>query len=146
MNYAVIAESNMMDENRAGSAFETQAARTMGNFAVEKRVSDIFINIGMPANIKGYKYLRSAVRQCVESPATINSITKKLYPSIAEIFETSSSKVERAIRHAIEVCWARGRAKQINEIFKVEAFSEKDRPTNGEFIAFVADKLLLEMC
>jgi len=125
---------------------ESQRQKVGNQANLDRRVSNIFITIGMPANIKGYKFLREAVRLCVDSPALINSITNKLYPMIAEKFDTGHMKVERAIRHAIEVCWNKGRGHQINEIFKVKAFCEKDRPTNGEFIAFVSDKMLLEAC
>ena len=128
----------------------TQAAQIVGSFPMiankqlEERISNIFITMGIPAHIKGYHFLREAVKIIVGNPALIGGITKELYPSIAKAFNTTSSKVERAIRHAIEVGWNRGRINQINEIFKVRAFDQKDRPTNGEFIALVADKLLLE--
>ena len=80
----------------------------------------------------------------VEDPEIINNITKKLYPSIGEKYQTTASKVERAIRHAIEVAWNRGRIESINNILGVRAFVGKEKPTNGEFIALVADKMLLE--
>ena len=80
----------------------------------------------------------------ISNPEIINSITKKLYPSIAEKFDTSSSKVERAIRHAIEVAWNRGKIENINSLFGVKVYSDNEKPTNGEFIALVADKMLLE--
>ena len=80
----------------------------------------------------------------VEDPDVINNITKKLYPSIGEKYQTSASKVERAIRHAIEVAWNRGRIENINNILGVRAFLGSEKPTNGEFIALVADKMLLE--
>ena len=111
---------------------------------VECKVSDIFVTMGIPANIKGYRFLREAVMLSVEQPSIINYITKKLYPTIAQRHDTTPSKVERAIRHAIEVGWNRGRLDRINEIFNVKAFEVKERPTNGEFIALVADKMLLE--
>ncbi|MCL2850755.1 MAG: sporulation transcription factor Spo0A [Firmicutes bacterium] len=129
---------------------ETQAAKVVGSFPaiankqLEERISNIFITMGIPAHIKGYHFLREAIKTIVGNPAMIGGITKELYPAIARTFDTTSSKVERAIRHAIEVGWNRGRINQINEIFKVRAFDQKDRPTNGEFIALVADKLLLE--
>ena len=128
----------------------TQAAQVMENFPaiankkLEERISNIFITMGIPAHIKGYHFLREAIKIIIATPAMIGGITKELYPTIAKAFETTSSKVERAIRHAIEVGWNRGRINQINEIFKVRAFDQKDRPTNGEFIALIADKLLLE--
>ncbi len=80
----------------------------------------------------------------VDTPDIINNITKKLYPSIADKFDTSSSKVERAIRHAIEVAWNRGKIENINSIFGIKVYTANDKPTNGEFIALVADKMILE--
>ena len=80
----------------------------------------------------------------IQEPEIINSITKRLYPNIAEKFDTSSSKVERAIRHAIEVAWNRGKIENINSLFGVKVYSDNEKPTNGEFIALVADKMLLE--
>ena len=80
----------------------------------------------------------------IANPEIINCITKKLYPSIAEKYDTSSSKVERAIRHAIEVAWNRGKIENINSLFGVKVYSDNEKPTNGEFIALVADKMLLE--
>ena len=114
------------------------------NKKLDERVGNIFLTIGIPANIKGYQFLREAVKLTVEKPELINSITKQLYPKVAEKFLTSSSKVERAIRHAIEVGWNRGRADHINNIFGVRAFDLRDKPTNGEFIAIIADKMILE--
>ena len=81
----------------------------------------------------------------IETPEIVNSITKKLYPSIAERFETSASKVERAIRHAIEVAWNRGKIENINSVFGIKVYSNNEKPTNGEFIALVADKMLLDV-
>lgn len=80
----------------------------------------------------------------IATPDIINSITKKLYPSIAENFNTSASKVERAIRHAIEVAWNRGKIENINTIFGIKVYSSHDKPTNGEFIALLADKMIME--
>ena len=114
------------------------------NKQLDEKISNIFISIGIPAHIKGYQFLREAVKLAVEEPEIIGSITKKLYPTIAERFETSSSKVERGMRHAIEVAWNRGRIETINSLFGVKAYSGNEKPTNGEFIALVADKLLLE--
>jgi len=133
---------------------QTDAAKTMQGFIsdqngssgkkIDERISHIFITVGIPAHIKGYQFLRSAIKLAVENPSIINSITKQLYPAIAKQFATTPSKVERAIRHAIEVGWNRGRADRVNDIFGVKAFDRKDKPTNGEFIALIADKMLLE--
>jgi len=112
---------------------------------LDEKIGYIFMNVGIPAHIKGYHFLREAIKMCIDEPRTINSITKKLYPCIADKFETTASKVERAIRHAIEVAWNKGRIDNINNLFGVEIYSPNDKPTNGEFIALVADKMLLEM-
>lgn len=112
--------------------------------ALEEKITNIFITVGIPAHIKGYQFLREAIKMAIDNPEIINSITKKLYPSIAEKFETSPSKVERAIRHAIEVAWNRGKIENINTLFGVKVYSNNEKPTNGEFIALVADKMLLE--
>ncbi len=112
--------------------------------SLEEKISKIFINVGIPAHIKGYNFLREGVIMAVQDPSIINNITKKLYPSIGEKYNTSASKVERAIRHAIEVAWNRGRIESINSILGVRAYIGAEKPTNGEFIALVADKMLLE--
>ena len=111
---------------------------------LEEKITNVFITVGIPAHIKGYQFLREAIKMAISEPEIINSITKRLYPSIAEKFETSSSKVERAIRHAIEVAWNRGKIENINSLFGVKVYGENEKPTNGEFIALVADKMLLE--
>lgn len=111
---------------------------------LDERITSIFLVIGIPAHIKGYHYLREAVRMVYFRPELINRITKELYPGIAKHFQTTSSKVERAIRHAIEVAWSRGRIENINQIFGFNIYNKNDKPTNGEFIALVADKLIME--
>jgi two-component system response regulator (stage 0 sporulation protein A) len=115
-----------------------------GGNSLEEKISKIFINVGIPPHIKGYSFLREGVKMAVEDPEIINNITKKLYPMIGEKFSTTASKVERAIRHAIEVAWNRGRIDSINGILGVRAYVGSEKPTNGEFIALVADKMLLE--
>lgn len=111
---------------------------------LDERIANLFISVGIPAHIKGYQFLREAIKMTIETPEIINSITKKLYPGIAEIYQTSASKVERAIRHAIEVAWSRGKIENINNIFGIKIYSANEKPTNGEFIALIADKLMLE--
>lgn len=111
---------------------------------VEEKITNIFITVGIPAHIKGYQFLREAIKLAIANPEIINSITKKLYPTIAEKFSTSASKVERAIRHAIEVAWNRGKIENINNVFGLKVYSSNEKPTNGEFIALVADKMLIE--
>ena len=114
------------------------------NTSLDEKISKIFISVGIPPHVKGYAYLREGVKMAVASPDVINNITKKLYPGIGEKYSTSASKVERAIRHAIEVAWNRGRIDTINSVFGVRAYVGSDKPTNGEFIALVADKMILE--
>ena len=112
--------------------------------SLDEKISKIFISVGIPPHIRGYSYLREGVKMAVSDPTIINSITKQLYPKISEKYETSPSKVERAIRHAIEVAWNRGRIDSINNLFGVRAYVSGEKPTNGEFIALVADKMLLD--
>ena len=111
---------------------------------IEEKITNIFITVGIPAHIKGYQFLREAIKLAIDNPEIINSITKKLYPTIAEKYDTSASKVERAIRHAIEVAWNRGKIENINNLFGIKVYSSNEKPTNGEFIALVADKMLIE--
>lgn len=128
--------------------FNTQISATPINpklKQIDEKISYIFMTVGIPAHIKGYKFLREAIRLSISEPNIINCITKKLYPSIAEKYETSASKVERAIRHAIEVAWNRGKIENINDLFGVTIYNSNEKPTNGEFIALVADKMLMEM-
>lgn len=112
--------------------------------SLDERISNIFISIGIPPHIKGYNYLREGIKMTVEDPHIINNVTKGLYPVIGERFQTSASKVERAIRHAIEVAWNRGRVEAVNAIFGARVYIGTEKPTNSEFIALVADKLILE--
>lgn len=114
------------------------------NKLLEEKISNIFITVGIPAHIKGYQFLREAIKMAIDTPEIINSITKQLYPAIAERFSTSASKVERAIRHAIEVAWNRGKIENINGLFGIKVYNTNEKPTNGEFIALVADKMLIE--
>ena len=114
------------------------------NNQIEEKITNIFITVGIPAHIKGYQFLREAIKLAIANPEIINSITKKLYPTIAEKYDTSASKVERAIRHAIEVAWNRGKIENINNLFGIKVYSSNEKPTNGEFIALVADKMLIE--
>ncbi len=118
-------------------------APTQRNLEVE--VTNMMHEIGVPAHIKGYQYLRDAIMMVVKDLDIINSITKQLYPSIAREYNTTPSRVERAIRHAIEVAWSRGQVETIDALFGYTVSIGKGKPTNSEFIAMVADKLRLEM-
>ncbi len=124
------AKGEKLERRRAGS--------------LDERISGIFISIGIPPHIKGYNYLREGIKMAVNDPHIINNVTKGLYPIIGERFQTSASKVERAIRHAIEVAWNRGRVDAVNAIFGARVYIGSEKPTNSEFIALVADKLILE--
>lgn len=110
---------------------------------LEKDVTDMIHEIGVPAHIKGYQYLREAIMMSVEDPAMISSITKILYPTIAKRFQTTPSRVERAIRHAIEVAWSRGRMETLDAMFGYTIDTGKGKPTNSEFIALIADRIRL---
>ena len=109
------------------------------------RVTSILHEIGVPAHIKGYQYLREAIIMTVEDSEYINAVTKLLYPDIAKKFKSTPSRVERAIRHAIEVAWDRGNLDTLQNIFGYTVSNTKGKPTNSEFIAMIADKLLLTM-
>lgn len=111
---------------------------------LEVRVTNMIHNVGVPAHIKGYQYIREAIMLAVENEDIINSITKTLYPTLASTFSTTPSRVERAIRHAIEVAWNRGQIEMHDKIFGYTVNSNKGKPTNSEFIAMIADKIRLE--
>ena len=112
--------------------------------SIDEKLASLFLTIGIPAHIKGYSFLREAVKMVIENPDVINRITKELYPGIGKRFNTSASKVERAIRHAIEVAWSRGRIDTLNKAFGCRVATKEDKPTNGEFIAMLSDKFRLE--
>lgn len=112
---------------------------------LETEVTNIIHEIGIPAHIKGYQYLRDAIMMAINDMDILNSITKQLYPSIAKRFNTTPSRVERAIRHAIEVAWSRGKMDTIDKLFGYTVNNGKGKPTNSEFIALIADKLRLEL-
>lgn len=114
------------------------------NGSIEAEITSIIHEIGVPAHIKGYLYLRVAIKMVVENVELLGAVTKELYPSIAKEFNTTSSRVERAIRHAIEVAWSRGKVDTINQLFGYTVHTTKGKPTNSEFIAMIADKLRLE--
>ena len=116
--------------------------RNVGN--IETEITNIIHEIGVPAHIKGYLYLREAIKMVIENGELLGAVTKELYPSIAKKFNTTPSRVERAIRHAIEVAWSRGKVDTINQLFGYTVHNTKGKPTNSEFIAMIADKLRLE--
>ena len=112
---------------------------------IEAKVTNIIHEVGVPAHIKGYQYLRDGIMMVIEDVEVINQITKSLYPDLAKKYKTTPSRVERAIRHAIEVAWNRGQIEATERIFGYTVNANKGKPTNSEFIAMIADKLRLEM-
>ena len=123
---------------------ELVTGQTPGGENLENRVTNMLHEIGIPAHIKGYHYLRDAIMMSVEDMEMLNSITKILYPTIAKKHQTTSSRVERAIRHAIEVAWSRGKMDTIDALFGYTVSNGKGKPTNSEFIALIADKIRLQ--
>jgi len=111
---------------------------------LEARVTSVLHNMGVPAHIKGYSFLRQSIIMSVEDPEVISLVTKRLYPDIARINKTTASRVERAIRHAIEVAWDRGNVDVLNDYFGYTINNMRGKPTNSEFIAMIADRLRLE--
>ncbi len=107
-------------------------------------ITEILHQIGVPAHIKGYQYVREAIRLTVENPEMLNSVTKILYPTVAKNFKSTSSRVERAIRHAIEVAWDRGDVEVLNSYFGYTIQSQRGKPTNSEFVAMISDKIRLK--
>lgn len=119
--------------------------RIYDSFGIEVKVTEILHEIGVPAHIKGYNYLRDSIIMSIENPEIINAVTKQLYPGVAKKYETTSSRVERAIRHAIEVAWDRGDVDVLNSYFGYTIHNERGKPTNSEFIAMISDKLRLQI-
>lgn len=131
-------------QNEGPQETAMESVRNKTTHDLEKDVTDIIHEIGVPAHIKGYQYLREAIMVSVEDREMLSAVTKILYPEIAKKYHTTSSRVERAIRHAIEVAWNRGKIENINSLFGVKVYSSNEKPTNGEFIALLADKMLIE--
>ncbi|EEV00518.1 sporulation transcription factor Spo0A [Roseburia intestinalis L1-82] len=129
-------------EKRKINAYEK--AEPVSERSLEADVTEIIHEIGVPAHIKGYQYLRDAIVMSVNDMEMLNSITKILYPTIAKKYQTTSSRVERAIRHAIEVAWSRGKMDTIDEMFGYTIHNGKGKPTNSEFIALITDRIRLE--
>ncbi len=122
-----------------------EAFRLEDDFDLEAQVTRIIHQVGIPAHIKGYQYLRCAIMMVVKDPGVIGEVTKTLYPGVAKEFSTTSSRVERAIRHAIEVAWDRGDVDMLNSFFGYTVQVGKGKPTNSEFVAMIADNLRLKM-
>ncbi len=133
-------------EEKKGRIFSKRTPRSREDleFELERRITSVISEIGIPAHIKGYQYLRNAIMMSIESPDAINAVTKIIYPTIAKSYETSPSRVERAIRHAIEVAWSRGNIDTLDSLFGYTVDDSRGKPTNSEFIAIVADFIRLE--
>ena len=134
-----------LEELRGGQGVPLPQNRSGGKPNIEAMVTSIIHEIGVPAHIKGYQYLREAIIIAVNDMDVINAITKVLYPQVAKAFQTTPSRVERAIRHAIEVAWDRGDLDTLQRFFGYTVSNTKGKPTNSEFIALIADKLQLQL-
>lgn len=117
----------------------------MPEVELERYITKIMLEVGVPAHLKGYHYLREAIMISGKDMETVSSVTKLLYPEIAKRYKTTEQKVERAIRNAIEVSWGRGNMETFEELFGYSADSGKNRPTNSEYIARIADKVRLDL-
>lgn len=139
---------SLLNDNRTDEIKITQSAvlsrKEITKASIESKVTQAIHDIGVPAHIKGYQYVREAIIMSIEDEDIINAVTKSLYPKLAIKFKTTPSRVERAIRHAIEVAWNRGQIEVHDKIFGYTVNSNKGKPTNSEFIAMIADKLRLE--
>ncbi|MBQ8621347.1 MAG: sporulation transcription factor Spo0A [Oscillospiraceae bacterium] len=134
-----------LEEIRGGENLRYPNSRRNDKTSIESMVTSIIHEIGVPAHIKGYQYLREAIIIAVNDMDVINAITKVLYPQVAKTFQTTPSRVERAIRHAIEVAWDRGDLDTLQRFFGYTVSNTKGKPTNSEFIALIADKLQLQL-
>ena len=134
-----------LEEIRGGSVQQRSLPQRPSANSIESMVTNIIHEIGVPAHIKGYQYLREAIIIAVNDMDVINAITKVLYPQVAKTFQTTPSRVERAIRHAIEVAWDRGDLDTLQRFFGYTVSNTKGKPTNSEFIALIADKLQLQL-
>ena len=141
----VDAISERRGKTRIFSIHTNESAPAPENLDLETQVTQIIHQIGVPAHIKGYQYLRTAILMTINDSEIINSVTKVLYPSVAKKYSTTTSRVERAIRHAIEVAWDRGDVDTLNAYFGYTIQNNRGKPTNSEFIAMIADNLRLKL-
>ena len=132
-----------MSQELNSREYEDSAVYNKKNRMREREITQVILALGIPANIKGYQYLREGILLAMEDMEMVNYITKMLYPSIAKRYKTTPSRVERSIRHAIDVAWNRGCMENIDKIFGYPVYFQKEKPTNSEFIAFIADTLRL---
>ena len=122
----------------------SEVVQSKGPMDLETEITNIIHEIGVPAHIKGYMYLREAITMVVNDMELLSAVTKELYPSIAKKYNTTASRVERAIRHAIEVAWNRGKMETLENLFGYTIHTGKGKPTNSEFVALIADRIRLQ--
>lgn len=115
------------------------------NKKLDKKLVDILLSVGISANLQGYSFLKESIKLAIENPTYVGSITKIMYPTIAIKFKTTACRVERSIRHALDVSFNKGKITNLNEIFGLKIFNENEKPTNSEFVALIADRLTLEL-
>lgn len=141
----LVSRIRQLKEPITAKAFKIGGGQRQNPCDLETRVTNILHEIGVPAHIRGYHYMREAILMAIDDIDVLNYITKELYPSIAKKCNTTPSRVERAIRHAIEVAWSRGKVDAIDSLFGYTVSTHKGKPTNSEFIALIADRLRLEL-
>lgn len=112
---------------------------------IDKKLTEILISLGIPANIQGYRFLKESIILAIENPKYVGAVTKIMYPTIATKFKTTACRVERAIRHALEVSYNKGRIINLNEMFGLKIYDENEKPTNSEFVALIADRLTIDL-
>lgn len=148
VNFEILAERirilarNAPNRSKASAGADHQSPEEL-LLELEREITNTILEIGIPAHVKGYHYVRAAILMAIQSPESVNAITKVTYPTVAKKFNTSPSRVERAIRHAIEVAWDRGNVEVLNRIFGYSVSDRKGKPTNSEFVAMIADYLRL---
>lgn len=142
--YNLAGHGNFIKPAERNTSKSSVSSRQLASSSLEMDITNLIHEIGVPAHIKGYQYLRSAIALCVDNMDLISAVTKELYPMIAKEYNTTSSRVERAIRHAIEVAWNRGKLETINNLFGYTVSTCKGKPTNSECIALLSDKIRLE--
>lgn len=143
---SVINETGEVQISKNGREYIQEFMEVPVNRKMEEKVTTIMHEIGIPANIKGYKHIRTAVIYAIQKPSVLEAITKELYPDIAKMYQTTASRVERAIRHAIGVAWDRGKPEMLDKFFGYTVSDMKGKPTNSEFIAMIVDHLNLQNC
>lgn len=134
----------LQESSNKDNLFKEETSKIVSEKELRREVTSIMKECGIPANILGFNYLRDAIMISIKEPAMVNFITKKLYPEIAEIYGTTQNRVERAMRHAIELAWKRGNAETLKVYFGCTTKSKTGRPTNSEFIAMISDFLNLK--